>query len=387
MRAGPGPRRHEDGIASLLVRFSQQRRDTHLRDKSKVTDLTTLLVEARIRNDGFSLDSASRTTNRCLESYRRFRTSERHVAEAEAAKLLAPHRLQFPAEQDMDAVLCWAEIGSVSLCLIDYHSPFSIDRPSQNEYMAVISPLSGAMNMRHHKQELVTRPHGSQAVVSWGDSLHMDVSAECALLSLRADVSALTQALRNLVPEAEGPLQFETAVDNPLSYNAISGAMQMMTSVLDNFGSIEAIPPHLCRQLREQALNTILLAVPHNHSAHIFRPRPPCRRAVREAMDLIESESIGELTVADVAKCVGVGVRALEIGFQHELHCTPRTFIQNMRMERAHRDLLESDPCDGATVTNIALRWGFAHTGRFATTYRRRYGISPSHTLRQTDTP
>ncbi|WP_156763149.1 AraC family transcriptional regulator, partial [Mycobacterium sp. E787] len=34
-------------------------------------------------------------------------------------------------------------------------------------------------------------------------------------------------------------------------------------------------------------------------------------------------------------------------------------------------------------VTQIAARWGFAHTGRFAVLYRQTYGQSPHATLKQ----
>ena len=34
------------------------------------------------------------------------------------------------------------------------------------------------------------------------------------------------------------------------------------------------------------------------------------------------------------------------------------------------------------SVTDVALRWGMTHTGRFAAAYRRKYGVAPSATLR-----
>jgi AraC-like DNA-binding protein len=51
-------------------------------------------------------------------------------------------------------------------------------------------------------------------------------------------------------------------------------------------------------------------------------------------------------------------------------------------MRRAHEDLLAADP-RSATAIEIAARWGFAHYGRFAATYRERFGQSPGRTLRQ----
>lgn len=320
----------------------------------------------------------------CLASYRRFRTNDREYAETEAAKLLSPHRLQVSnAADELDAALSWASLGAVSVYLFDNHSPVSIDRAAQSDYMTVVTPLSGHLLVCHQKQEFIARPHHAQAAVSWGDSLHMELSANCAVLLMRAEIAELTEALRTLAPEAEGPLRFKPTVADPRSCQAISGTMEMLSSVLDNFGSVDAIPAHLCRQLREHALNTVLLNVPHNQSLHIFRPRRPSRGAVRQAVDLIENEVMGDLTISDIAKQVGVGVRALEIGFQREMHCTPRAFMLTRRMERVHQELEDADPRSGSTVTGIAMRWGFAHTGRFAAAYRRRYGLAPSQTLRQ----
>jgi AraC-like DNA-binding protein len=319
----------------------------------------------------------------CLASYRRFRTNDREYAETETAKLLSPHRLRVSnAADELDAALSWASLGAVSVCLFDSRSSVSIDRPAQADHMAVVMPLSGHVLVRHQKQEFIARPHHAQAAVSWGDSLHMELSANCAVLVMRADITALTEALKNLAPEAEGPLRFKSAVADPRSCHALSGTMEMLSSVLDNFGSVDAIPAHLRRQLREHALNTVLLTVPHNQSVHIFRPRRPSGGAVRQAVDLIENEVMGELTISDIAKRVGVGVRALEIGFQREMNCTPRAFMLTRRMERAHQDLEDADPSSGSTVTGIAMQWGFAHTGRFAMAYRRKYGLAPSQTLR-----
>ena len=50
-------------------------------------------------------------------------------------------------------------------------------------------------------------------------------------------------------------------------------------------------------------------------------------------------------------------------------------------MQHARRELLRSP--SGASVTEIAVRFGFTHFGRFSSAYRARYGESPSTTLRR----
>ena len=55
--------------------------------------------------------------------------------------------------------------------------------------------------------------------------------------------------------------------------------------------------------------------------------------------------------------------------------------LRDIGFECARRELLQSRP--GVRVVDIALRSGFPHCGRFSVEYRRRYGETPSQTLRR----
>jgi transcriptional regulator GlxA family with amidase domain len=66
--------------------------------------------------------------------------------------------------------------------------------------------------------------------------------------------------------------------------------------------------------------------------------------------------------------------------FRQRLDTTPTEYLRRVRLHRAHQELIAGDR-SSATVTGIAQRWGFAHTGRFAVLYREVYGQSPHTTL------
>jgi AraC-like DNA-binding protein len=57
-------------------------------------------------------------------------------------------------------------------------------------------------------------------------------------------------------------------------------------------------------------------------------------------------------------------------------------YLRRLRLHYARQDLVAGNRIDD-TVTAIAARWGFAHTGRFAVLYREIYGQSPHATLRR----
>lgn len=55
-------------------------------------------------------------------------------------------------------------------------------------------------------------------------------------------------------------------------------------------------------------------------------------------------------------------------------------FLRTRRLDALHALLLDADP-ETTSVTDEAFRLGFAHLGRFAGSYRRRFGALPSETL------
>jgi transcriptional regulator GlxA family with amidase domain len=87
------------------------------------------------------------------------------------------------------------------------------------------------------------------------------------------------------------------------------------------------------------------------------------------------------VSVREIADAAGVGTRSLQRHSARSSASRPRSTC-SARLERAHAALRDADPGDGTTVTEVALRFGFAHTGRLAAAYQHRYGQTPSATLR-----
>ncbi|MCG6494104.1 helix-turn-helix transcriptional regulator [Kitasatospora sp. A2-31] len=101
---------------------------------------------------------------------------------------------------------------------------------------------------------------------------------------------------------------------------------------------------------------------------------------VRRAVAFIESHADQDITLARIAAAACVTPRALQYAFRRHLGTTPLGHLRRVRLDAAHRDLLAGDP-GSTTVTEIAMRWGFAHPGHFAARYREVYRTSPSTAL------
>lgn len=319
-----------------------------------------------------------------LRNYELFCTDDPRIAERGTTVFTSPHRLT-PQQGGIrfEASARYASAGSASLCVVRYGAEVVIDRPGNDEHLAVLVPLAGRILVRHHNQEFVASSESSAIVLSPGlGRVRMKWDAGTFVMALMADTAGLSQALKHLAPHAgTEPFHAASTQMDGSSVRPILGTAQLLADVFSRYGPDHQVPPLLAKQIREQALSTLLLAVPSNHTGSILASHESAATwSVREVMDLIAAEPGADFTVSDLAREVGVGVRALELGFRRELDETPRSYLLRTRMESAHEELRNARPGD-VTVTEVAMKWGFAHLGRFAARYRQRFGVLPSVTL------
>jgi len=86
--------------------------------------------------------------------------------------------------------------------------------------------------------------------------------------------------------------------------------------------------------------------------------------------------------VAALAASVEVTDRWIRAAFGREFGVSPSVFFRARNLHRARRDLRLAHPAD-TTVTDVALRRGFWHLGRFAGLYRQVFGEPPNETLQR----
>jgi AraC-like DNA-binding protein/tetratricopeptide (TPR) repeat protein len=118
----------------------------------------------------------------------------------------------------------------------------------------------------------------------------------------------------------------------------------------------------------------------------LTRPQEPSSpnllpRGVRRALDAMRANVGRDWTVVDLATAAGVSARTLQRQFKMFLGKTPHAALRDIRFDCVRRELLQSSPDE--KVMDLALRCGFAHSGRFSIEYRRRYGETPSQTLKR----
>jgi len=116
-------------------------------------------------------------------------------------------------------------------------------------------------------------------------------------------------------------------------------------------------------------------------SRHGASSTPLLPRGVRCAVDAMRADLERDWSVTALADIAGVSARTLQRQFQAFLGKAPRAALRDLRFACARRTLLQG--VRDAKVMDVALRCGLQHFGRFSLEYRRRYGETPSQTLKR----
>jgi AraC-like DNA-binding protein len=91
----------------------------------------------------------------------------------------------------------------------------------------------------------------------------------------------------------------------------------------------------------------------------------------------MDSRLCAPISLEDLARAAGVGVRTLNALCHHHHGVTPMELLRNMRLDGVRRRLqLHPD----ASITDTALAFGFGHLGRFAHYYHERFHELPRET-------
>lgn len=141
------------------------------------------------------------------------------------------------------------------------------------------------------------------------------------------------------------------------------------------------VHPSVAVRFEEFVAHAMLSGLAHNFSDLLLAQRSAAApRNVIRAIEFIKTHAADPLTIGEIAAAAGCSTRALQLAFRAWRDTTPMRELTRIRLEYAHADLMKLGP--SCTVTEIALKWGFGHPGRFAQQYARAIGQSPSQTQR-----
>jgi AraC-like DNA-binding protein len=312
-----------------------------------------------------------------LVATRDFEEARQHVT-----SIYIPHGLASRDGKPLDFRLRYLASSRLTIGHLRYGADAELLVPPMESCYHVNLTLHGMTQVRQAGRNASTEQGRSGVLFNPRDPFTVRWSPEAVQYAIKIPRFSLESQLAALLgrPVAD-PIRFDLGFDltSPRGQSLVASVNHLRTE-LSRAGGIAQVP--LVRaQLESYVLSQVLLVVPHEFRDQLSRPGDTVRRRhVRAAMDYVDEHASEPITGPDVARAACVSMRALQAGFQEELGMSPMAYLRNVRLDRAHADLL-SGPTD-TSVSDVATRWGFTHLGRFADQYRRKFGVLPSETAR-----
>ena len=140
----------------------------------------------------------------------------------------------------------------------------------------------------------------------------------------------------------------------------------------------------LCRTMEEQLHYDLACAL---HNGRRQDRSWEARRVAQRRSVMVHAEeylraNISEtFSLSELAGAAGISARTLEHRFLETYGVTRMKWFRSMKLNGIRSELQQSRGT-GERISDIAMRWGFLHLGRFAEEYRQLFGERPRDTLR-----
>lgn len=317
-----------------------------------------------------------------LLSHMLFHTRDVDEAREGVAKVFSPHDLRVMGSGGtVDSCMHHVSLGGITLSRLRYGTTVDIDPGCTDNFYLVQMPISGICEVSCGKDTVASSPRVASVITPtlpmWE---HWEVG--CDKVIVKIDRALLERhCARHLGHELTKPINFQLGMD--LESNQVESwrrLVELLVSEVDHGGAMLASP--LIRANFEQTVaGALLFSQPSNYIDDLRRPPLPIAPYyVKRAEEYMRSHVDEPISVIELAEYAGVGTRALYAGFQNFRGVSPMAFLKSLRLDQVRQALLAGP--NQATVTEIAMRWGFSHLGHFAAAYRKKFGESPCQTMR-----
>ncbi|MCE7001574.1 AraC family transcriptional regulator [Kibdelosporangium philippinense] len=277
-------------------------------------------------------------------------------------------------DRELNGRFVTSHVGPVSAFTLGYGATVEIRPGELPDIYNIHIPLTGHGTIWVDGRQVATE----DSMIGPGQRLDMRWSADSDTLILRIARAAVDEALgKRLGDIPAAPIHFDADLHHAATGSWLAAARIFGESA---GAGLLAQSPLAAGHFEQLLVQGLLDSQPHTLTDHLTEPGTMDLPAVlRRAMAFCEERAGDPISIADIAIAAHTGVRSLQRLFKTRLEMSPLEYLQRVRLDRAHQDLVALR----GTVAEVAMRWGFTHLGRFSALYRKSYGHTPSESVRR----
>ncbi|MEZ2720058.1 AraC family transcriptional regulator [Paenalcaligenes hominis] len=311
-----------------------------------------------------------------LSPWQQFVSTDLDLVQSSVSTLIKPHRLTLNnTTQPLQTRLRFVQLGQVGVMRLGYGADVRIQPEQLAGFYLIQLPQYGQATVRSGNEQVDSSPHVA-TVLNPNVDIDMVWRANNEQLMLKIDRALVEQIAPhfeqgNWSPSFMFPLRFQ-------AHQQMSWRL-MMRYVIDCARHSESVlsSPLVVAQLEQLVVTTFLDLHPPIDSPTPRRTDQVLPRSIRLVEQYLHEHADQPIRLEELAALAQISVRSLHAGFQQYCGISPMQYLRQIRLDRVRHELCQPSP---DSVTQVALRWGFMHLGRFSAEYKRRFGESPSQT-------
>ncbi|WP_253827955.1 AraC family transcriptional regulator [Prauserella aidingensis] len=294
-------------------------------------------------------------------------------ASREVADAYFPHELRpLGGGREPRLTLRTLDLGPVLVGHVGWGADVGIECDYPGAY-EVNLPLTGHLESRGRTGPVSSVPGQGTIFRADTPSLISHWDATCTVLGVKFDSAWLDRESERIIGtdraglRAELPDQLQLDAGRAHAWRQVVGSLAAHLQNPELFSDVGPVREQLAGAV---AAGFLLASCPDSGEGAPARPR-----SIRRLLDELHEDPGRAWTAGEMATVAGTTARRLQEGFRRWVGTTPTEYLTDVRLRRAHADLV--GPA-APTVSDVAARWGFSSASRFAAAYRKRYGRPPS---------
>ncbi len=321
----------------------------------------------------------------CLEDYKdTFTSHDLDEARHQISTIFKPHELNLLGKrQALDAKLGWTDFGNTTFIYLHHGADVNIYPEKLEQFFLLQVPINGHGQVRVDSS-VIDISKDMAYIMSPTFDVEMKFFKNCEHICLKVGRERLEGFLeQQLQRSLNAPLEFTPQL--ALAESSNRELVNLITHIANqlNLNSSSFHHPMVRQQAESLLLSTMLIGLEHNYHAELTNEaQAPKPYYIKKAQAYIEANIQNPITPEDVAREACISLRSIYSGFQSYLNTTPMAYIKHAKLCRVHEELKRLEPYQ-ASVSEIAMNYGFSHFGNFAASYRKAFGELPSATLRK----
>ena len=261
----------------------------------------------------------------------------------------------------------------------------SIDPGCLERFFLLQLPLRGSALVSTAASDIKSAPGSTASLLSPTLPTRMVWENDCAQFILLVERRLVEQRAAALAGKAVRAVEFDPVIDlaTPAA-QAMQAQMLSLVDLAEAVGPKRGLSPVAAANWREALLDHLLTGQRHGLSDAIRRfsgAAETLPQALRRARDCLVAHAADPLDLALLAEAAGIGIRALQLGFQRHFGTSISDMLLDVRLAHLNARLKAAPP--DARIIDIAFDLGFTHVSRMAGAYRKKFGETPSATLRR----